>query len=121
MLQWIRDILFTLSGRKADLKALADALEAIKKQGARYTELETFQPDNPDYLGEIARIAENKYFRFWMYNRREDLVDKMIQIPADKSELRLIACGAIKGHEQLVLELENAYNTYKAGENGSKA
>lgn len=102
---------------RARLARLAEEIEAIKGRrmadpGVRYAEIQTYSESDPAYVETLVRIASDPAFRFFLYNYREALVEKIEACKAGEAAMRDEACAELKAIGRLREYMERKVAAY---------
>ena len=99
---------------RAKLAELLTQVEALKGQrfGQKYIELESYEESDPHYVESLARIAVDPAFRFFLYDYREAIVEKIEKAGAVDEAIRAEACSELKAIGRLRVYLEAKANQH---------
>jgi hypothetical protein len=95
--------------RRKRLAAVVADMENIKRaQRPRYIEIQRFGENDQVYVDALSIIAQSPALRFFLYEAREAIIERMENIPAADKEAIAESCAEIKALGKIRQYLENS-------------
>jgi hypothetical protein len=95
--------------RRQRLARVVADMETLKRgQRPRYLEIQRFEENDSVYIDALALIAKSPAMRFFLYETREAIIERIESTPASDKDAISEACAEIKTLGKLRQYLENS-------------
>ena len=99
-------------------KRIKQLEERVPSENTKYIELNAFSDTDTSYIHDLARIAVDPAFRFFLYDSREKMIDALESTKATEVERRGELIGEIKAIGIMRKNLEHVVALSEGGKEG---